>query len=161
MAHIFLENIKPVEGSTLIDVGCGTGRGARVLANAGLKVTGLDFAQNCLDKGVAESGDFTFIETDLTRPIHIKAEYGFCTDVMEHISPEDVDKVLENIRGAVKKAFIHIATEPDRLGDRLVGYPLHLTVEKLPWWREKLRKAGFHIKHDFETPTSCLFYAYT
>lgn len=155
MAEIFLERVKPEKGSTVIDFGCGSGRGAQALQDAGLEVTGLDFANNCRDPGLT----FKFLECDLTGEIPVKAEYGFCTDVMEHIPPEDVAKVLTNIRGSVKKAFIHISTEPDQLGSRLVGHPLHLTVEKLPWWKRELRNAGFTVEKEFETPTSCLFYA--
>lgn len=157
IAQIFLENIKPALGASVIDFGCGSGRGAQMLFDAGLDVTGLDFAGNCRDSGCT----FKFIEHDLTKEIPVKAEYGFCTDVMEHIPPDKVGVVLKNIKGACNKALFHISTEPDRLGDRLVGHPLHLTVEKMPWWRNELRNAGFLVKKDFETPASCLFYAYT
>ena len=158
MAKLFLNWTKPEKGSTVIDFGCGTGRGARILAQYGLSVTGVDFAQNCLDKGVAESG-FKFLEKDLTKPIGLEAEYGFCTDVMEHIPPEDVLKVLRNVRACVEKAFFNISTLPDNWGSRLVGHELHLTIEQPPWWREQLKRAGFEVLHEYPTEGCAIFYA--
>ena len=40
--HLLIKMLRPVQGSTLLDVGCGTGYFCRRFANAGLKVHGLD-----------------------------------------------------------------------------------------------------------------------
>ena len=52
----------------------------------------LDFAGNCLDEAVrADLGDgFTFQQHDLNKPVPIHAQYGYCTDVMEHIPEQDI-----------------------------------------------------------------------
>ena len=53
-APAFLQVAKPKPGSHVIDFGCGTGRGGLVLWHkAGLKVTLIDFANNCLDDMLA------------------------------------------------------------------------------------------------------------
>ena len=53
-----------VSGLAILDVGCGTGRHAVRLANAGAKVTGVDFSSGMLDKARAKPG------ADAVRFIH-------------------------------------------------------------------------------------------
>ena len=66
------------------------------------------------------------------------ADLVSCTDVMEHIEPECLDDVLEDIRGLTKKlcAFI-VACRPAQktLPD---GRNAHLIVESEEWWINKL-----------------------
>ena len=96
----FLELAKPRKDHVLCDFGCGTGRGAlAIAAYSDVSVVGVDFASNCLDGEVREQlGErFRFVEHDLTTPLKESFDYGFCTDVLEHIPTEDVDKVLVNI----------------------------------------------------------------
>jgi ubiquinone/menaquinone biosynthesis C-methylase UbiE len=45
-----------VEGFSILDVGCGTGRHAIELAKAGAKVTGVDFSSGMLEKARAKPG---------------------------------------------------------------------------------------------------------
>jgi len=55
-AQIFLDNIRPMYGSEVIDFGCGTGRGALMLAVLGkMKVTMIDFVRNSLDPEIKEA----------------------------------------------------------------------------------------------------------
>lgn len=131
-AQNFVEVANP--DSTIIDFGCGSGKGTYALQTlSGQHVIGLDWAEN------ANGEDVEFIVHDLTKPSPVKAEYGFCTDVMEHIAPEDVDKVLGNILVAAKRVFFSISTVPDHFGV-LVGEPLHLTVENFDWWKHKFEE---------------------
>ena len=98
----FLSQAKPRRGSSVIDLGCGTGRGSLNLAFfGGLDVTMVDFAPNCLDADIVpmletQKHVMRFLEHDLSQPLPVKAAYGFCTDVMEHIRPHHVDRVLDN-----------------------------------------------------------------
>jgi len=133
----FVQQIHPRTGAHVIDFGCGTGRAAAKLKDLGLRVTMLDFARNCLDDNVrAMLGEgFEFIKHDLKDRIPLVAEYGYCTDVMEHIPPEDVNLVINNILRAAKHNFFAISTAPDDYG-YLVGGPLHLTVSPYEWWKE-------------------------
>jgi SAM-dependent methyltransferase len=155
--------VRPVKGADCIDFGCGTGRGGHALAALyGLNVTLVDFASNCLDADVREALDefpdkLRFAQHDLTKPLDIKSRYGFCTDVMEHIPPDQVDTVLENILTAAKSVFFQIACVEDKLGG-LVGHPLHLTVENHDWWKAKLEEHGCFIRWSKDCTSHALFY---
>lgn len=124
-------------GVRVMDFGCGTGRAAVELAKRGYQPVLVDFAGNCRD---SEAMDLPFIEQDLTEPICTWAAWGYCCDVMEHIPPDDVGKVLWNISTAVENCFFRIETRPDSFGPAVLGMALHLSVYPDAWWLEKLRR---------------------
>ena len=138
------------EPGKLIDFGCGTGRAALRLADLGYDVTCIDFTDNCRDK---EALRLPFLQWDLTQPIPIKGDVGFCTDVMEHIPPEDVDAVIANILDSTPRAFFQIATVPDSYG-ATIGQTLHLTVRDHDWWRAKFPA----VLWEERTPMHSIFY---
>lgn len=151
LAETFLKIAHPAAGAECIDFGCGTGRGGVMLALLGLlRVTMVDFVRNSLDPGVREKlGEqnlavLRFLKHDLEQPLPIHAPYGFCVDVMEHIPPDRVDRVLDNVLKAAQHVFFSIATTADVCG-QLIGEPLHLTVQPAAWWREQFAKRDCEV----------------
>lgn len=130
-----------VRGRGVIDFGCGTGRAGVALSFAGAAVVLIDFADNCRD---AAACSLPFEKHDLTRPLHRMAEYGYCTDVMEHIPTEDVSLVIDNIMRCAPTVFFQISTVPDSMG-ALIGQSLHLTVRPHAWWRDLFERHGYRI----------------
>ena len=155
----FLQQAKIKPGEEVIDFGAGTGRGALALRKVGAKVRMLDFAANCLDDEVraAQCDDFTFQQHDLTKPVPVSAQYGYCTDVMEHIPPQHVVQVLQNILLAARHVFFQIACEPDVLG-QIIGQPLHLTVENHDWWLKKFTDMDCIVHWSKDCGSHCMFY---
>jgi hypothetical protein len=167
LAHLFLQHAQPKPGSEVIDFGCGTGRGALMLAlpppmGGGMRVTMVDFVRNCLDPEIQEalttqSHVLRFVKADLEQKLTVAAEYGYCTDVMEHIPEQKVGRVLQNVLMAARHVFFSISTTEDRCG-QLIGETLHLTVQSYAWWLGLFQhlKCSIHFAQDLGT--SCLFY---
>lgn len=156
----FMQHVEPDPGSTIIDFGAGTGRGAHALARLGFDVHMLDFADNCLDPEVrhaVDNYDLQFTKHDLLQPIPIKAEFGYCTDVMEHIAPDDVGVVLDNILGAAEKVFFQISLEHDACG-ALIDEDLHLTVKPMEWWSEQLAEHKAFVYYASKEGHNAIFY---
>lgn len=159
----FLSQARPPKNAEVIDFGAGTGRAALMLALVGgAKVTMMDFAANCLDPEVAgimqaQPERLKFVEHDLTRLPAQNAAYGYCCDVMEHIPPQDVAKVLANILASARHCFFAISTVPDRMG-ALIGEDLHLTVRPATWWADQLRAVGATIHWQEAREDCCAFY---
>lgn len=151
LADEFLEVAKP--DGLVIDFGCGTGRGALAIHNKGVPVILLDFADNCRDEAAA---DLPFAVHDITKPSPVHGKAAFCTDVLEHIPPEDVDRVVGNIMRAAPKAFFSVGTTADGMGV-LIGKQLHLTVEGHEAWRARFSRFG-RIAYEREAPGQSIFY---
>jgi hypothetical protein len=67
------------------------------------------------------------------------ADIVACTDVLEHIEPECLDEVLDDLQRLVRKmGFFVIATRPAMkvLAD---GRNAHLIQETVAWWLPKLK----------------------
>ena len=162
-AMAFLTQARLPADAEVIDFGCGTGRGALMLAAVGgARVKMLDFADNCLDPEVrqaltTQNGRLTFDVCDLTRPVPHHAAYGYCTDVMEHIPPEDVLKVLSNILAAAEHVFFQISCVDDVMG-ALIGEPLHLTVQPATWWVQQLTGLGAVVHWTVANDEACMIY---
>jgi len=158
----FMEVARAPHDSEVTCFGCGSGREALMLGIFGMKVTMMDFTENCLDAEVAQAcetqrGRITFRQQDLTKNIPTATAYGYCCDVMEHIPTDDVSKVLNNILGAAEHVFFSISTIDDHFG-KTIGESLHLTVKPLSWWVEQLRELGAVIHWTQKDEISCDIY---
>ena len=155
----FIKTARPKPTDTIIDFGCGTGRAALTLSKFA-KVRMLDFTANSLDDSVREAlgENLTFEQHDLTKAIPGKiARLGYNTDVMEHIPPDDVKKVLANILLAAKYVYFNISTVPDNMG-ALIGEQLHLTVQPYSWWLEQFNDLGCSVINSSEHESCCIFF---
>ncbi len=161
VASRFLELAKPKSTDCVYDIGCGTGRGAKRIGwNA--EVTMFDIADNCLDEEVRRCLDdrFRFRHHDISSgPIEPKAEFAYCTDMMEHVPPADIDQVLSNIISSAKKSFFQISLVHDNFGT-LIGHHLHLSVHPFEWWKENLEAFG-NIEYFENNGHTAIFYLST
>jgi len=163
LADAFIARAKPKPDAHVIDFGCGTGRGGLALhKKANLRVTFVDFVKNCLDPEVKEAiaADpmrLRFVQRDLEMPFRGPAEYGFCTDVLEHIPPDQLDKVLGHILHAARDCFFSITCKEDVCG-KLIDEPLHLSIHPYSWWLEKFGQFGCKILYARGVKTGCIIY---
>ena len=163
-ASIFLQQAHPLPDSTCIDFGCGTGRGGLMIALMGNMIVKLvDFAENALDEEVrnacvTQPTRISWVQADLNQPIPVTASYGYCTDVMEHIPPAEVNTVLKNILRSANHVFFQISTEDDVMGER-IGEPLHLSINPYEWWLKTFRQHDVvvHWSHNYDD-RMCQFY---
>ena len=152
MAEFYIKKFKPT--NKVIDFGCGTGRAGIKFNDNGIDVLLIDFTDNCRD---AEAQTIPFLQWDLATEIPVTAEYGYCTDVMEHIPTEDVDKVISNIMTSAEKVFFQISTVDDAMGAH-IDEPLHLTVKPYEWWRSQFISNGYDIEWSDDQDLAALFY---
>lgn len=126
-------------GERLIDWGCGSGIPAAEFARRGMKVTGFDIADNCLNDDVSIP---LVVGTLWNPPAHLWADYGFCTDVLEHVPTEHVRACLAIIAERCPKgSFLQVDTVPDLSGPKMrPPTTLHLTVWSRECWEGVIRE---------------------
>jgi len=107
-------------GQSVLDYGCGKGSLRRALLGSGLTVTEYDPAIEGKD--------------DPPEPADVVA----CTDVLEHVEPECLEAVLDDLRRVTRIAvFLEVATRPavKTLPD---GRNAHLIVQSYKWWLPRI-----------------------
>ncbi len=121
-------------GESLTDFGAGTCRATEWFQGQGISALAVDHVDNARETSVP------FVNAclwDMADRLAV-TDWGFCCDVMEHIPPEKVGSVLDQIRAlTMRGTYFRIATRPDQMG-RLIGKTLHLTVRGAEWWRRQI-----------------------
>lgn len=113
-----------VEAKTVLDYGCGRGTLLKALRD---KYGNLPFDFIEYDPAIPEKSE---------KPV--RADLVVCGDVLEHIEPDCLYAVLDDIRSIARLAvFLVVSTVPaaKHLAD---GRNAHLIVEPIEWWLPKL-----------------------
>lgn len=119
---------------SVLDYGCGKGTLARALQGVDVAVTEYDPGIPGKDQRPSEPSDLVV-----------------CLDVMEHIEPDFVDDVIEDLAKLARKTvFIVVST---KLSKRLMrdGRDTHVSLHDDAWWSETFIRHGFEIRRVWNT----------
>ncbi len=154
---VFLEMANPRPGSSILDAGCGSGKGALALIEAGLAfdVTMCDLTPDGL---IDEAKHLPFKPSVLwENQGPTKYDYVYCTDVLEHIPTTFVMLVVSRLMEVAKKGvFLSVSTVPDQFGN-WVGEDLHHTVQPFVYWRDQLSMLGQVVEARDMLINACFF----
>jgi SAM-dependent methyltransferase len=149
-ADVFLDmaGVKDAKRCSVLDAGCGSGKGALALLDRGFGNVRLC---DITDAGlVPEARALRFDEVCLWRPLRQQlgymqggaVDYVYCTDVLEHVpTPFTMLVISQLLTVAARGVFFSIALHPDDFGV-FIGKPLHQTVEGFCWWKNNLNALG-------------------
>lgn len=97
----------------------------------------------------ADGVDFAFDEADIKAPMHKPPLADGCADVvtafdsLEHLLPDEVDAVLDEIARILKPGGTFIASICYHASKiKVEGEGLHPTVQPEEWWMAKLDRFG-------------------
>jgi hypothetical protein len=127
---IFLDMIGEARGSVL-DAGCGSGKGAVALDKAGFAVTMCDVTADGL---VPEAQDIPFTFRVLWHELPRGHRFAYCCDVLEHIPTQFTMLVVQRLLESADRVFLSVCNVPDTSGV-WIGKSLHQTVQPFSWWK--------------------------
>ena len=109
-----IETLKKFDFSTVIELGCGTGKNTSFLLKKADEIIGLDFSQEMLNKAKDKIKDkrVKFWKADLTTEWNIESNYAdliTCSLVLEHI--ENLNFVFNQANKKLKKEGIFFISE--------------------------------------------------
>jgi tetratricopeptide (TPR) repeat protein len=146
----FLDFFRAQNVKTILDAGIGSGKLCKKMIGMGFLCHGVDIVDNCLDEDLQSYKDeILTVGTLWNNSLFKENQFDavVCTDVLEHIPTDYVQKAIDNLYyWARKYIFLQIALFQDYYFGQKVGEPLHLTVQPKPWWDLMLNK--FKIIHD-------------
>lgn len=122
------ELCRKLDTKSVLDYGCGKG-----------------YLAKALDFPIWEYDPAIFGKSDEPRP----ADIVFCNDVLEHIEPDKIDFVLDDLRRVTQKVgyfVIHTGPAMKTLAD---GRNAHILQKPMIWWKGKLA-AFFTVAKMFE-----------
>jgi SAM-dependent methyltransferase len=128
-------------GSTVLDAGTGSGKGAVALSAAGYHVVTCDMTDAGL---VAEAKALRFESACLWGDLWRLGPFGwvYCTDVLEHIPPQfTMLAIHQMLKVAREGLFLTVSLVPDSFGV-WAGKSLHQSVFPFTWWKEALAEVG-------------------
>jgi len=106
----------PFPSARILDVGCGRGELARALADAGARVTGVDYSSDAIAIAKSTHGAhprLTFLEADvLEYPFPERFDVVIASDLVEHLEPAALDALLRRIAALLDESgllIIHTA----------------------------------------------------
>lgn len=120
-----LPHLQP--GDTVLDYGCGKGGLVYALRGAGHVASGYDPG----------------IDHFSARPQH-NFDVLVSFDVLEHVEPEHIAAVLDDMESLAKRALLNISLVPAHktLTD---GRNAHLLVRPVEWWQAELESRWFQV----------------
>lgn len=125
---------KTVEG-TVLDAGCGRGSVLRHMLENGVDAFGIELSKSACEmylQGLPHTNAdiISWADQGHTYPGLI------CTDVLEHIPPDQIDAVIDALARLAPKGLLGIANHSSIHN----GHELHVIQKGQRWWASKLGK---------------------
>jgi len=148
-----LKLIAPKEGDRILDIGCGRSEVLYHCAKQGATVFGLDYSKDALDisKTTLDGIKKTYLCCSCASPMPFKPEQFdkiLVGDVIEHLTPEESEKCVEEIGKILKKGgYVLIHTSPNVYFKKII-FPLLEFLFGLIGRSDSLNDIRLHIAQD-------------
>jgi ubiquinone/menaquinone biosynthesis C-methylase UbiE len=174
VANVDLEALGVRPGDAVVDVGCGEGGLAELLARAGLRVTGVEpaaYLRERFEARLAGLGSARVVDATVERLPFGDGEVGaaISTEVLEHVA--DPDAAMRELRRVMRPGAVACLSVPTSFTELLFwrlhpGYAAnstHLRIFTKPELRRLVEEHGFEVVRwegrNFRPALSWVFHA--
>jgi len=127
--------VRALHPSSVLDAGCAMGFLVEALHERGVEAAGIDISEYAISR-VDESVRDRCRVGSLSEPLERHYDLITCIEVLEHIPPEETDRVLANLCRSTDRLLLS-STPAD------YGEPTHLNVQQPEVWSALLAREGF------------------
>lgn len=103
---LLLRLLEPRAGDTLLDVGCGTGYFSRRLAQAGVRVTGVDHDPSALDFAAKRGGGVSYLQADARKLPFADRSFDCAVAVASLCFIEPADAALREMWRVARRSVV-------------------------------------------------------
>jgi SAM-dependent methyltransferase len=135
----------------IVDLGCGPATLSHMLPYkhyTGVDVSSFQTKKN-QDHEVRTNVTYVHASIDKLPFKDMEFDLAICTDVMEHVPENQVDRVFKEMFRVASAVMLTIDCAKARLSDRN-GKNLHCTVQPLKWWKDKVSKLSIIRYEDYQ-----------
>ena len=118
-----LASLGPLRGRRILDLGCGKGRFARILAGRGARVVGMDVSGSMLSAARRAGVDCVLGSARRVPFAAASFDGAIAVEVFEHLEPRAVDDAFEELRRVLRPGGIFV----------LVDKSLYAMNARRPW----------------------------
>ena len=136
-----LVHVGPLRGKQVLEIGCGSGRWSRLLAERGAEVLAVDLSPELIDRNRREIPDVRFevadvLELELT-PESI--DLAVSVTVIQHLPPHEQEVVAAKLAGFVRSGGAALLLENTR------DHGAHVFARTVDAWLELFERHGFRL----------------
>lgn len=120
------------QGSTILDIGCGSGRDARIMSEMGFKVIGVDFSKKLIEIAKREAPSVEFHVMDIDQLLFEASSFDgiWASASLLHIPKENISPILKKIRAILKPNGIFYLSVKQGLGEGVEKDVRYNLIEK-------------------------------
>ena len=138
---------------TVLDVGCARGLLVQALALKGIDATGIDISEHAVESAHEDVRDRLRVAS-ASDPIGGRYDLVSCIEVVEHMSPVDAQRAIDNITAATD--LVLFSSSPEDHDE-----PTHVNTRPTSQWAAWFAERGFFRRTDvdlsFLSPWAVLF----
>jgi 2-polyprenyl-3-methyl-5-hydroxy-6-metoxy-1,4-benzoquinol methylase len=141
--------------ANILDIGCGKGHYIRHMIDRGYNnILGIEFSTLCSQKYLTDIPHLNVDFLEYCQTIkNNHYDVCLCMDVLEHISYDQVEFMIENISRIGNNSILGIANH----SDIFMGEELHIIQENSNWWKTLLSKKFTTVEKIFENKQGTFF----
>ena len=154
LAHHIVVNLGINKDEVIVDYGCAKGYLVNAMRKLGYQCYGLDISEYAISKVPSEVKSKCFLLSDEIsfKDIDEDIDWLISKDVLEHMSEEDIDLLLEEANKRNVKKMFHVVPLGDNGKFRIPEYHMdktHIQIQDEFWWERKFVEYGWNVKISF------------
>lgn len=143
IAKKIVANLSP---RTTFEFGCAKGFLVETLRDLGVDAEGIDISEFAINQVREDVKSFCYVGSmadRLTCAKHLFYDLVICVEVMEHLTPSDGEKAIQNLV-QISDTILFSSTPTD------FDEPTHINVQPAEYWIKLFNRYGFEVDSNFD-----------